>query len=131
MNAWLNLDRAAAMAFLESRPDGEWKGRMLLRASRILTDGDPESAQHYAQSLPDPALRLGASREILASSFGADKGDAAKTAAQKWAAGITDPKIRQEMEAEITKRWAPAQPDKADSADSTGEDQEGDPFAKP
>lgn len=103
---WLVVDRAAALDFLERQPASEAKGQALLKASRILTDGDPESARDYALGLPENSLRVGACREILNTQLrqlNANPNEA-RVQAGKWIAAIPDAAIRKEMEAELAGR---------------------------
>lgn len=63
------VDRPAAMAFIQSQPNSETKGVLLLQASRLLDDGDRQSALDYALHLPEEAARLGACRRILGENY--------------------------------------------------------------
>lgn len=102
VNHWLNVDRMAALDFIDSLPSSEVKGQLALEASRIMQDGDMESARDFALALPDPAMRVGACCRILDTRF---LDDSAQARADGWIAGISDPAIRQEMQAEAEKRW--------------------------
>ena len=87
------LDRSAAMTFVHAQPDSEIKGQLLLQTSRILQDGDRESALDYALQLPEPASRLGACRGVLSANFYTDS----EVAKQDWIGKIPDVAIREAL----------------------------------
>jgi len=103
VEAWRGMDRAAAHDFIAALPKDEMQGRLLLEASRVLTDGDRDSARGFAGGLPEPAQRAGAFRKILEVEF---RGPDDKPRALQWIACMSDAAMRKEMEAAVQKRWA-------------------------
>ena len=127
VDAWRGMDRGAADQFIAALPKDEMQGRLLLEASRILTDGDRDSAVSYAMAIPEPAVRAGALVRILESEFKESK------EAHQWIEGIPDSGVRNEMLAAAQKRWPeprPVEPSPADekSPPATGGNE--DPFAQ-
>jgi hypothetical protein len=120
VDSWMVVDREAALAFVKTLPPGETLGRIMITASRILGDGDRESALEYAQSLPDVATRIGACRLIRERMFYGDNGE--KDAAA-WMATIPDVAVRKALE---TPPPAHEQPPAEVPAPSGG-----DPFSAP
>ena len=102
VEAWRGIDRGAADEFIAALQKDEMQGRLLLEASRILADGDRDSACDFAGGLPEPAQRAGAFRRILEVEY-REPDD--KQHALQWIAGMSDAATRKEMETAAQKRW--------------------------
>jgi hypothetical protein len=120
MADWLKADREAALAYVQTQPSSEWKGRALLEASQILTDGGPGEAFAWAMTLPDLSQRLGACRQIL------DPGNGVPVDAEKneqWISQLPDAALREALRKPVS---VPA----LESVEEEAPDDEGsDPFA--
>ncbi len=130
VEAWRGMDRGAADQFIAALPKDEMQGRLLLEASRILTDGDRDSALDYALAVPEPAVRAGAILRILESEF---KEAAGKDKALQWIAGISNSGIRDEVLVAAQKCWpAPLQESSIPSGEESPPATGGavDPFAQ-
>lgn len=95
VDSWMVVDREAALAFVKTLPPGETLGKIMVTASRLLGDGDQDSALEYALSLPDAATRIGACRLIRERMFYGENGE--KDAAA-WIAGIPDAAVKKALE---------------------------------
>jgi len=130
MDAWRGVDRGAANRFIVALPGNEMQGRLLLDASRILTDGGLESACEFVRGLPESAQRVGASLGILEAAF---RRQGEREKAMKWIGEMADSGVRNEMLAAAQKCWPEPCPVERSAADEksppvTGGD--GDPFAQ-
>ncbi len=125
VDAWRGMDRGAAHHFIAALPRDEMQGRLLLDASRILTDGDHESACVFVQALPEPGQRAGAFRRMLEVEF---REPEARERAMKWIGSISDAAVRNGMETAPWKRWP--EPPAAEQNPSQASGESDDPFAK-
>lgn len=91
VDAWMRVDRKAALAFIATQPPSETLGRTMLDATLIIQEGDHEASRDFAMSLPALSMRIGACRQILS------KADMLEAEKARWTASIPDAAVREAL----------------------------------
>jgi hypothetical protein len=94
---WCEKETADAVDWAREQPPGEWRERLLSRASYVLSKSDPAAAAHLVSGLEPGTVQDEAAMAVLHQWALQDS-----SAALKWAEGFSQPTLRERALEEIS-----------------------------
>ena len=94
---WCEKESEAALGWARKQPTGEWRDRLLARASFVFSKSDPAAAAHLVSGLEPGTVQDEAAMAVLHQWALQDS-----AAALKWAQAFSEPILRERALAEIS-----------------------------
>ena len=105
---WRDHDRAAARAYIEQLPPGEWKDKAVVAATHAGLADDPTTAINWARDMKRDAAQLG-----LLGTATTEWARRDAVTAGRWVGGIDDLSLREELTSSLAVGFADTDPQAA------------------